>query len=113
MKRIMSKFTLNLSGIQRSAMNQDDLKLLEYVTSSGRLTLQSDREIYRFLEYRNGLFYHRTGSTEMNEDTSFNEITKEEAVELLINLAAGKAMVWSLGEVQTAGDALRVLSKAP
>jgi hypothetical protein len=34
MKRIMSKFTLNLSGIQRSAMNQDDLKLLEYVTSS-------------------------------------------------------------------------------
>ena len=94
-------------------MNQDDLKLLEYVTSTGKFTLQSDREIYRFLEYRNGSFYHRTGSTEMNEDTYFYEITKQEAIALLINFAAGKGMVWSLGEVKTSGDALRVLSKAP
>jgi hypothetical protein len=82
MKRIMSKFTLNLSGIQRSAMNQDDLKLLEYVTSSEDSRCKVTESVYRFLEYTNGLFYHRTGSTEMNEDTSFNEITKEEAVEL-------------------------------
>lgn len=90
-------------------MSTAEQKLIDFIKGSGSFCLQGDREIYRYIEFINGKFYHRTGSTELNEDTQIYEAGEREVLRILIDYASIKAITWNKGEVKNAEDACRVI----